>query len=103
MKRLIAIFFAAAAVSTGVAVSQVVAPPPAAGPGPDLTPAAQPKEKPVLLTGPTTPARGQVVDGVAAVVNDDVITHSDVRNRMRRILLGFNGNPDQEILKEVQN
>lgn len=55
---------------------------------------------------PQTPARGapqaQAVEGVVALVNDQVISQSDVRNRMRLILLGFSGQPTEDILREAQ-
>ena len=79
MKRLIAFCLAAAAVTAGIAVA------PAIG----------------QQTQPSAP-RGQVVDGVIATVNDQIISQSDVRNRMRMILLSFPGQPDEEVLREVQ-
>jgi peptidyl-prolyl cis-trans isomerase SurA len=81
MKRLFAICLAAAAVSTGAAAPQA-APPPAAG---------------------AATSRGQSIEGVVAIVNGQVISQSDVRNRMRMILLSFNGKPDEEILREAQH
>ena len=81
MKRLLAICLAAAAVSTG-AVAQV-------------QPAPQPP-----ATTPASP-RGQVVDGVIATVNDQVISQSDVRNRIRMILMSFPGQPDEQIIAEA--
>jgi peptidyl-prolyl cis-trans isomerase SurA len=81
MKRLFAICLAAAAVSIGAAAPQTV---PAPAP-----PAARPSS--------------QSVEGVVAVVNGQVISQSDVRNRMRMILLSFNGKPDEEILREAQH
>jgi peptidyl-prolyl cis-trans isomerase SurA len=81
MKRIFAICIAAAGLSAGVAISQTSQQPPAA----------------------TAPApRGQVVDGVVATVNDSVITQSDVRNRMRLILLSFSGQVNEEIYQEAQ-
>jgi peptidyl-prolyl cis-trans isomerase SurA len=79
MKRILAFCLAAAAVTAGVAVA------------PAIGQQAQP-----------TAARGQVVDGVVATVNDQIISQSDVRNRMRMILLSFPGQPDEEVLREVQ-
>jgi peptidyl-prolyl cis-trans isomerase SurA len=81
MKRLIAFCLAAAAATASVAVA------------PALGQQAQ---------APAAGARGQVVDGVAATVNDQIISMSDVRNRMRMILLSFPGQPDEEVLREVQ-
>src|SRR5690606_4562198 len=40
--------------------------------------------------------------GVVATVNDQVISQSDVRNRMRMILLSFPGQPDEQVLREAQ-
>jgi peptidyl-prolyl cis-trans isomerase SurA len=81
MKPILAICLAAG-LSTGAAISQTTqpAPPASAAPAP----------------------RGQVVDGVVATVNDAVITQSDVRNRMRLILLSFGGQPTEEIYQEAQ-
>lgn len=79
MKRLFAICLAAAAATTGAAI------PPAAG-----------------QQAQSSSPRGQVVDGVVATVNDQIISQSDVRNRMRMILLSFPGNADEKVLKEVQ-
>jgi peptidyl-prolyl cis-trans isomerase SurA len=45
-----------------------------------------------------------MVDGVMATVNDQVISQSDVRNRMRWMLLRFEKPPeDEEILLELQS
>ena len=77
MKRLFAFCLAAAAATAGAAVA------PAIG---------------QQASGP----RGQVVDGVAATVNDQIISMSDVRNRMKMILLSFPGQPDDEVIREVQ-
>lgn len=50
-----------------------------------------------------TAARGRTVDGVMATVNDTVISQSDVRNRMRWMLLRFPEPPeDEKILLELQ-
>ncbi len=49
-------------------------------------------------------ARGRTVDGVMASVNDSVISQSDVRNRMRWMLLRFPEPPeDEKILLELQS
>lgn len=55
---------------------------------------------------PAQPAanRGRTVDGVMASVNDQVISQSDVRNRMRWMLLRFPEPPqDEKILLEIQD
>lgn len=80
MKPVIALCLAAALASAGTALSQT--PPPAGA-----APAAN---------------RGQPVEGVVALVNDEVISQSDVRNRMRIILLSFPGKPDETVLREAQ-
>jgi peptidyl-prolyl cis-trans isomerase SurA len=79
MKRLLAICLAAAAVSTGAAAPQTPPAPAPARPG------------------------SQSVEGVVALVNGQVISQSDVRNRMRMILLSLNGKPDEQILLEAQH
>lgn len=86
MKRLLAICLAATAFS-GVASPQAPqgAPPTAAPP----------------VAQPGTP-RTQTIEGVVAIVNGQVISQSDVRNRMKWILLSFPGQPDEQILREVQ-
>jgi peptidyl-prolyl cis-trans isomerase SurA len=49
-------------------------------------------------------ARGRTVDGIMASVNDQVISQSDVRNRMRWMLLRFPEPPeDEKILLEIQD
>ncbi len=80
MKRILAIAVAAIAVSTGVAVSQQGNQPP--------QPAA---------------SRGQTIDGVVATVNDKVVTQSDVRSRMRWMLLRMQEQPDEQMMQEVQH
>jgi peptidyl-prolyl cis-trans isomerase SurA len=63
----------------------------------------------VALAQQTQPAqptgnRGRTVDGVMASVNDQVISQSDVRNRMRWMLLRFQKPPeDEKILLELQS
>lgn len=47
-------------------------------------------------------ARGQAIEGVAVLVNDAVISYSDVRNRARLILLSLGAQPDEETLREAQ-
>jgi peptidyl-prolyl cis-trans isomerase SurA len=52
------------------------------------------------------PAQQQVaartIDGVVATVNDQVISQSDVRNRMRWMLLRFQEQPDEQIMAQIQ-
>lgn len=93
MKRLFAICLAVTAVSTGVAVSQVAA---------DQTPTQPPAQQQATRLAASS-SRGQVVDGVIATVNDQVISQSDVRNRMRMILMSFPDQPDEQILAEAQD
>jgi peptidyl-prolyl cis-trans isomerase SurA len=60
-------------------------------------------QQPPQSSQPTT-SRGRTVDGVMATVNDQVISHSDVRNRMRWMLLRFAEPPeDEKILLEIQS
>lgn len=78
MKRLLAIALAASVAASGlVALAQQTQPQQAA-------------------------ARGQLIDGVVAVVNDKVISQSDVRNRMRWMLLRFEETPSDDIMLEIQ-
>ncbi len=78
MKRILAIVLAASAASAGLALAQ-------------QTPAPQ-----------QTAARGQTIDGIVATVNDAIISQSDVRNRMRWMLLRFQEQPDDQILAQIQ-
>ncbi|HVY90873.1 MAG TPA: peptidylprolyl isomerase [Hyphomonadaceae bacterium] len=79
MKRVIAMFLGAAALASGgVAVSQVN------------------KQLAASNLG------GQSIEGVVATVNDQVISQSDVRNRMRLMLIRFQGKVDDQLVQEVQ-
>lgn len=49
-----------------------------------------------------TSARGQTIDGIIATVNDTVISQSDVRSRMRWMLLRFQEQPDDQIMAQIQ-
>lgn len=82
MKRLFAIALAATAASAGLASAGFVA-------------LAQQTPQP-------TAARGQTIDGIVATVNDVVISQSDVRNRMRWMLLRFQEQPDDQIMSQIQ-
>ena len=87
MKRLIAIALAATVAGSGLAAQS-------------LSAAAQQTSQPSQPTA----SRGRTVDGVMASVNDQVISHSDVRNRMRWMMLRFAEPPkDEKILLELQN
>jgi peptidyl-prolyl cis-trans isomerase SurA len=77
MKRIFAIALAVTAASAGLALAQQTTPQPAA-------------------------ARGQTIDGIVATVNDEVISQSDVRNRMRWMLLRFQEQPDDQIMAQIQ-
>lgn len=77
MKRIIAIALAVTAASAGLALAQQQPTQPAA-------------------------ARGQTIDGIVATVNDEVISQSDVRNRMRWMLLRFQEQPDDQIMAQIQ-
>lgn len=86
MKRLLAIALAATVAATALAASGLAT--------------AQQTNQPAQPTA----ARGRTVDGVMATVNDQVISHSDVRSRMRWMLLRFKETPsDEKILLEIQN
>ncbi len=88
MKRLLAIALAATVAGSGLAAQNMSA-------------AAQQTAQP---SQPTAASRGRTVDGVMASVNDQVISHSDVRNRMRWMMLRFAEPPkDEKILLELQN
>ena len=77
MKRIIAIALAVTAASAGLALAQ-------------------------QQTGQPAGARGQTIDGIVATVNDEVISQSDVRNRMRWMLLRFQEQPDEQIMGQIQ-
>ncbi|MBL1430009.1 peptidylprolyl isomerase [Oceanicaulis sp. AH-315-P02] len=48
-------------------------------------------------------ARGQVSEGVTAIVNDQVISSFDVRQRMRMMVLSTQTQPTEESLRRFQN
>lgn len=49
------------------------------------------------------PADGsQPIEGVAALVNDEVISFTDVRNRARMILLGFGAQITEELVQQAE-
>lgn len=75
MKRILAIALAATTATVGLALAQ--------------PPAQQ------------TAARGQTIDGIVATVNDQVISQSDVRNRLRWMLLRFEKQPDEQIMQQI--
>lgn len=52
---------------------------------------------------PPQPAAARTIDGVVATVNDQVISQSDVRSRMRWMLLRFQQQPNDQILKQIQD
>ncbi|MCC5995207.1 MAG: peptidylprolyl isomerase [Oceanicaulis sp.] len=53
----------------------------------------------LLMAAPA--ARAQIVEGIAAVVNDEPITTLDVRDRMRLILFSAGVEPSEDILAQV--
>ncbi|MDZ4761030.1 MAG: peptidylprolyl isomerase [Alphaproteobacteria bacterium] len=62
-----------------------------------------PLTAPFPAAGAATGSRGQAVEGVAVLVNDEVISYSDVRNRAQLILLSLGGGqPDEATLLEAQ-
>ncbi len=88
MKRLLAIALVATVAGSGLAAQNLSA---------TAQQTAQPSQ-------PTAASRGRTVDGVMASVNDQVISHSDVRNRMRWMMLRFAEPPkDEKILLELQS
>ena len=83
MKRIFAIALAVTAATAGLASAGLVA-------------LAQ-------QTPQQTAARGQTIDGIVATVNDVVISQSDVRNRMRWMLLRFSQQPDDQVMQQIQS
>lgn len=57
---------------------------------------------PVASGQETDDGRGQAVEGVAVIVNDEVISYSDVRNRARMILLGFGSQISEEMVQQAE-
>jgi peptidyl-prolyl cis-trans isomerase SurA len=57
---------------------------------------------PALLLTAAAPAGAQAVEGVAAIVNDEVISTYDVRQRMRLILASTGIRPTEELLLRIQ-
>ena len=49
------------------------------------------------------PDDGRYSERIVATVNDQVISQSDVRNRMRWMLLRFQQQPDDQIMKQIQD
>lgn len=56
----------------------------------------------VLVGTGQSPALAQVAEGVAAVVNDQVISTFDVRQRMRMIISSSRVKPDEKTLARIQ-
>ena len=56
----------------------------------------------VLIGTGQSPALAQVAEGVAAVVNDEVISTFDVRQRMRMIISSSRVKPDEKTLVRIQ-
>jgi len=56
----------------------------------------------VLFGTGQSPALAQVAEGVAAVVNDEVISTFDVRQRMRMIISSSRVKPDEKTLVRIQ-
>jgi peptidyl-prolyl cis-trans isomerase SurA len=78
--------------ANGVAVIQV--------PGaPSATPTPPP---PNTFNTVITRATGQPLEGTAVMVNGEVISFSDVRNRMAFILMGLGVQPDEELIAQAQ-
>ncbi len=68
-------------------------------------PAGQPQAGQPPLARQAAPQRpgGQAIEGIVALVNDEVISQSDLRNRARLMLLSFTQQPDDQVLAEVQD
>lgn len=47
-------------------------------------------------------SKGQALEGVAVLVNDQVISYTDVRNRVQLILLSIGGKPDEQTIAQAQ-
>lgn len=83
MKRILAIAVAASITAAGLALAQ--------------PPAQQPP------TASAGAGKGQTIDGIVASVNDQVISQSDVRSRMRWMLLNLQQqSDDEEFLLQIQ-
>jgi len=66
-------------------------------------PGAAPTPAPISSFGAViTKASGQALEGVAVMVNGEVISFSDVRNRMGLILMGLGAKPDEELIQQAQ-
>lgn len=62
------------------------------------SPPAQPRSQSSLAET----SRGAALEGVAVLVNDQVISYTDVRNRARLILLSLGVEPDEETARQAQ-
>jgi peptidyl-prolyl cis-trans isomerase SurA len=69
---------------------------------PSLLMTSSAQQTPAAAPGAAASERGQAIEGVAVLVNDAVISYSDVRNRTRLILLSLGAQPDEETLGEAQ-
>lgn len=109
MRLTIATCLAAALLCGGAALSQEAGKQPAPVSGPDVTPTnTSTAPNGTASAAAATDAKagvdhGQAVEGVAVLVNDEVISYSDVRNRAQLILLSFGGRKvDEETLQQAQ-
>ena len=108
MKLTIATCLAAALLCGQAALSQEAGKQPPAAGGPDLTTtnvASAPTgtaAAAAATNGKSGVDHGQAVEGVAVLVNDEVISYSDVRNRAQLILLSFGGKADDDTLRQAQ-
>ncbi len=60
--------------------------------------------RPATQTPQAAPSsRASAIEGVAVLVNDEVISYTDVRRRMDLILLRYGGRPDEEIIRAAQS
>jgi peptidyl-prolyl cis-trans isomerase SurA len=92
MNRKFLALSAAMALVTGLAV------------GPALSQQAAPPASSPSTIGSASASGGQTLDSVIALVNGDLISAWDVRNRMRMLLMtyGGQGQPSKEVMAQVQ-
>ncbi|MEO0465417.1 MAG: peptidylprolyl isomerase [Pseudomonadota bacterium] len=51
--------------------------------------------------GPTAASDSQQIEGIAAIVNDEPVSYSDVRQRARMLLLGLGTQPTQQDIQRI--
>lgn len=102
MRLTLATCLAAALLCGGAALSQEAGQrsPPASGP--DAASATIAATAAAAAEGKSAIDNGKAVEGVAVLVNDEVISYSDVKNRAQLILLSFGGKVDDALLEQAQ-